>query len=233
MAANVKRELVHAAILSLAMGLILALTTCAFASPITDDYIAQHKAGALFADDPRLDVWREHTAERSITFDRVREQEGRTSAYFHETALWDGEPREAKGVIMIYHPDGKIVGAEWAPIDQATYDLAVAGQLADVASTAVGLAAGLSEANPLGILILPIKYGSLSYSKTLPLHECIALRKGLGAVGWGAAAANIATIAGLGPAGLLVGIAVGFGVADSVERDAPVRCVESEKGLQK
>lgn len=221
-------NLLRAALLSATLGILGAWASYSYATPITDDYIAQHKAGTLFADDPRLDAWRTHTTERDIVFDRIVEQEGRTSAYYHETALWDGEPREAKGVIMIYHPKGAIEGAEWASIDPAAYDLALAGQLADVASTAVGLSMGLTEANPLGLLVLPLKYGALSYSKTLPLHECINLRKLSGGFGWGAAAMNVATIAGLGPVGLVIGLAVGIGVADSVEKDAPVRCVERD-----
>lgn len=219
-------NLIRAALLSATLGILGAWATYSYASPITDDYIAQHKAGTLFADDSRLNAWRTHTTDRSITFDRITEQEGRTAGYFHETALWDGEPREAKGVIMIYHPEGRIIGAEWAAIDPATYDLAVAGQLADVATTVVGLSVGLTEANPLGVLALPLKYGALAYSKTLPLHECIHLRKLSGGFGWGAAAANVAAIAGLGPVGLVIGLAVGIGVADAVEQDAPVRCVE-------
>lgn len=220
-------KLIRTGILRVAVGILCAWGLATYASPITDDYTAQHKAGTLFADDPRLKEWRKHTSSRSITFERITEQEGRTSAYFHERALWDGEPREAKGVMMIYSGEnGRITGAEWAAIDPAAYDLAVAGQWADVASTAVGLAAGFSEANPLGVLALPLKYGMRAYSKTMPLHACIQARKTLGAFGWGAAAMNVATIAGLGPVGLLIGLTVGFGVTNAVEKDAPVRCVE-------
>jgi hypothetical protein len=44
------------------------------------------------------------------------------------------------------------------PPEQGIREQARDGQLADVASTAVGLAFGASEANPLGLLLLPLKY---------------------------------------------------------------------------
>jgi hypothetical protein len=44
------------------------------------------------------------------------------------------------------------------PPQQDIREQARDAQLADVATTAVGLAMGASEANPLGLLLLPLKY---------------------------------------------------------------------------
>ena len=206
--------------------LFVLLTSCFAQASILDDYVQQHAAGTLLAGDARLDNWREHTSNRSIEFSRAKEGDVSTTAYFHEKALLDGTPQEAFGVIRIFHPEGKITGMEWALVDEAQFDLAVGGQVADVASTAIGLAGGLHEANPLGLLILPIKVATNSLSKDMNLADCITTRTALGTIGWGAAAANLGTLAGLGPVGLAIGIAVGFASLDSVKKDAPGRCVD-------
>ena len=94
---------------------------------------------------------------------------------------------------------------------------AVNGQVADVASTLVGLAVGASEANPLGILVLPIKFYSLRLADDMPPGEGQdQAYRTLAALGYGPAAntlcviLTIATGGSAAPACLLVGIATGL-----------------------
>lgn len=214
----------------LAAAILLACQVPAIANQVIDEYTAKHKDGALFLEDKRLDRWRKHSSNRNITFAHIVSRGDRTTAYFHETGLWDGKPAEAYGIIMLFSADGKLTGSEWVTTPPDVYktsmDLASKGQLADVGTTAVGLSAGLREANPLGVALLPLKYALHANSKTLGLHDCIKSRTSMGSVGWGAAAANVGTILGLGPAGILVGLIAGVGASDSVKSDAAVECAK-------
>ena len=214
-------------VLAYIAGILTAVTLSLTAHPVMDEYARLHAEGTLFPESRKLDHWREHTSERSIEFWNIQEREdGRITAIFRERGLLDGVPAEAHGVIMVWHEDGKPTTAEWALIEPAEFDLAVAGQVADVATTAIGLAAGFSEANPLGAAILPIKVAVHYASKDMDLRNCVETRTAMGAIGWGAAAANIAVLAGAGPAGLILGIIVSVAVESTVRKDAPLRCQE-------
>ena len=90
-------------------------------------------------------------------------------------------------------------------------DAAEAGQIADVLTTGIGLSQGLSETNPLGVGMLPLKFALNYYAENQGVRECGQIKTFLSATGWGAAAANIITISagaftgGSAAAGLLVG----------------------------
>ena len=90
-------------------------------------------------------------------------------------------------------------------------DAAEAGQIADVITTGIGLSQGLSETNPLGVGMLPLKFALNYYAENQGVRECGQIKTFLSATGWGAAAANIITISagaftgGSAAAGLLVG----------------------------
>lgn len=88
-------------------------------------------------------------------------------------------------------------------------DFAEAGQLADVGSTAIGLAEGFTEANPLGIAILPTKYFLNEYAEESP--ECRQLKPIISGAGWGFAGANLAILSAgfAGPVSLGVGVLAG------------------------
>lgn len=98
------------------------------------------------------------------------------------------------------------------PQDAALKD-AVAGQAADGATTAIGLAQGLSEANPLGLGLLIVKPGLIAFANTRPEPGRTALLQSLSGIGWGAAAHNLCVIA-FDPASvvacLVAGVAVGM-----------------------
>ena len=208
---------------------LAALSIAAVASPVTDEYVAMHRAGTLFAGDPRLDSWRANTSDRSIDLVVIREDDKRTYAWFHERATVRGVPTEAKGLIEILHEGGKIVGAEWTQnVGQPGVDLAAAGQWADVGSTALGLAAGFAEANPLGFAALPMKFAMHQSTLAMDLHACIDGRTSMGAVGNGLGAMNLATIAGLGPVGIIVGLIVGQATSDAIRKDAALHCATGE-----
>ncbi len=90
-------------------------------------------------------------------------------------------------------------------------DAAEAGQIADVLTTGIGLSQGLSETNPLGVGMLPLKFALNYYAENRGVRECGQIKSFLSATGWGAAAANIVTISagaftgGSAAAGILVG----------------------------
>jgi hypothetical protein len=87
---------------------------------------------------------------------------------------------------------------------------AVAGQSADVATTALGIARGAAEANPLGpgaaVLIKPLVYAAI---KAQPKENQAKLFSIFGAAGWAAAANNVCVIASGGLC-WLVGIVAGI-----------------------
>ena len=101
-------------------------------------------------------------------------------------------------------------------------DLAVTGQAADVATTAVGLLAGLSEANPIvGGLGLPIaaiaKLAIAEYSTELDTEDCRAVKDVASTVGWGAAGWNLCALATAATGGgALIPCAIVAGVAGGV-----------------
>ncbi len=84
------------------------------------------------------------------------------------------------------------------------------GIAADGVSSAIASTVpGLSEANPLGLLVFPIKIGIVAHAKTLPAEEGVPLVRGIDSTSWGAAANNICIALTLNPACLLLGVAVG------------------------
>lgn len=93
---------------------------------------------------------------------------------------------------------------------------AVAGQVADVSSTAVGLAMGAAEANPLGILTLGVKAIAYKQIQEAPAVDQPAMWSAYGAFGWGAAANNVCVIAAIATGGAaaalcpLIGLATGM-----------------------
>ena len=78
----------------------------------------------------------------------------------------------------------------------STLDQAEVGQTMDVATTAVGIAEfGMVEANPMGYVALPLKVLVNEQAELLVQEECNNVKRALSTAGWGAASANITTIA--------------------------------------
>jgi len=115
----------------------------------------------------------------------------------------------AHGWIAVHvHPEygwiDEIIFTERAP--PAGFHInGVTGQTADVATTAAGLALGLTELNPIVASALPVtlpaKLALPYFSRKTGLGLCQSLDYGLARVGLGAAAWNVVAIAG-GPVSL-------------------------------
>lgn len=85
-------------------------------------------------------------------------------------------------------------------------DRAYGAVAADGLTTAIGLAEGAKEANPLGFATIPIRFAIIEHAKRLPPEEGQPIIDTVDAVGWGAAVANLLWV--FGPPGLMVGGAV-------------------------
>ena len=94
------------------------------------------------------------------------------------------------------------------------------GLAADAVTTSIALSMpGIAEANPLGWATVPIRLAIMQHAKTLPREQAQPLMDSVSASGWGAAANNLAVLAGAGPAGAILGIAVGYAVWKSGEKE--------------
>ncbi|MFP8781161.1 hypothetical protein [Hydrogenophaga sp. RWCD_12] len=98
----------------------------------------------------------------------------------------------------------------------ALRDNAVAGQVADVGSTGLGLALGAAEANPLGILTLGVKAIAYKQIKEAPATEQPAMWSAYGAFGWGATANNLCVIAAIATGGAAAALCPLIGVVAGV-----------------
>ena len=88
------------------------------------------------------------------------------------------------------------------------------GALADGLTTAVGLAAGAAELNPLGpVLGIGVKYAVLEYAKTLPDEEKPAAYAAAASIWQGAAANNLCVAASLLSGGSFAPMCIALGVA--------------------
>ena len=126
----------------------------------------------------------------------------------------------------------------------ATKQGAYAAHGADIASTGVGLALGAAEANPLGIVALPIKLAMVEYAGSLPSDERPAAYAALSAITWGAVANNLCVIASIlasagiaAPACFAVGVGTGVAYWDATKqhRDRPrlyAYCAEPAPGAE-
>jgi hypothetical protein len=91
-------------------------------------------------------------------------------------------------------------------------DRALAGQGADISSTAIGLAVGAAEANPLGIGLLAVKAISYHHIKSAPPEQQPAMWSAFGAMGWGAAVNNVCVIALIVTGGAAVALCPALGL---------------------
>lgn len=203
-----------ASIISFTIGIMCALALSSFADPLTESFATRYNLGTV---EPSTVA-----SDRTITFSQVTEHADRTTAFYRTNVTVDGAQLDSYGVMELIS-DG---GYTYRSIKPASYDLAVAGQLADVGTTVVGLANGFVESNPIGLFAFPLKYVLHKYTETLPLADCVEMRTGMGIMGWGAAAMNMATLAGaVIPAALAVGIVAGYLMYEPTQQDAPVRCL--------
>lgn len=129
-----------------------------------------------------------------------------------------GESRHLVHLLLITLATCAASGQVRAEESSALQNSAVAGQVADVGSTGLGLALGAAEANPLGILTLGVKAIAYKQIKEAPATEQPAMWSAYGAFGWGATANNVCVIAAIATGGAaaalcpLVGLFTGMTV---------------------
>ena len=116
-------------------------------------------------------------------------------------ALVEDDGRER---VMVFWTDE--TGHPYAIEEGLGRDLALEGQLADVATTLGGLTQGFVEANPMGYAVLPVKWVALEATNEMRMIDCVAARQALAATGWGAAGWNLAVIAGHQPLGIVAAL---------------------------
>jgi len=131
---------------------------------------------------------------------------------------------------------------EWMRANTGGIDPALAGQGADIATTAAGLAAGLQEANPIVAGAAPVavalKLGLGEYAETLPVGDCHALKDGLATFGWGAAGWNLCAMATVSSGGaaaipcIAVGLASGFIAHQESTTDNLMLCRKEREGVK-
>jgi hypothetical protein len=231
-----KYKYADAAIVAWALAPMLYLLTMMAFAGIVDDFQGGYRHGTLFPNDRDYRRLYERSTDRSIVLTNVKEYDDRVTAFYTAKLTWDGVPRTHTGVVMIYHKDGKLRREEHAPVEPAVMDLALAGQLADVGTTALALASGLSEGNPLvsGLIGSPVgaaayiglKVALVNETNRLGLTDCINARTAVGTIGWGFAGWNIGML--VHPVVAVIGAVVaGHLSSGGIEKDAPIRCISS------
>ncbi|HSN19305.1 MAG TPA: hypothetical protein VLS49_01420 [Usitatibacter sp.] len=148
-----------------------------------------------------------------------------------------GKPWNEQGVAVFYFKDGTPYVEEHAALSTHQFDLGVAGQAADVGTTAAGLAHGFSEGNPALSSLGPAGMAGVGALKVwmahrangYPIVDCIAWKQTSAAFGWGAAAWNVGVLAAVNPViGAVAGLATAFYTSD--RHDALRACALAKLG---
>ena len=210
-------------------------------TPDITQYIKDHyRYGTLFQNDKGyMDVYRNST-NRSLSLTNLKVSEERISGFYKvRLKTKDGTFKEETGVMVFHIKDGIPIREEHVTVKEEilsrhSHDLAFTGQMADVATTAVGLAAGGVEANALVAGLVGTPVGAIVWVGTkvalvyapeyLSLKECIEAKKGVGSVGWGFAGLNIGAM--IHPVvGLMAGAVAAAISYDELEKTAAIQCV--------
>ena len=199
----------------------------------------EYRYGTLFLHDPDYRTFYSVTTNRSLYLTNLKISEERISGFYKSTFKIKGVLKEETGVMVFHIKDGIPIREEHVLVKpellvKYTVDPTLAGQMADVATTAAGLAAGGIEANPLvsGMLGNPagavtwvgMKVALVYAPEYLSLKECIKAKKGIGAGGWAFAALNIGAM--VHPVvGLMAAAVAGAVSFDEIEKTAAIQCV--------
>jgi hypothetical protein len=208
------------------MTLLTLLASFASQAGPLEDWAGQWKAGTVFNKyEDYADLYATTTDREFITRKQVRDGDLIIALYEASVLTVKSGQRDVEhGVAVFYLRDGRIVGEEHVKLEDSTFDLALTGQIADVASTAVGLAAGFAEGNPVMagaagspgglVVMLAMKVGLASYADNGPLQECVDVKRVAAGFGWGAAAWNLGLLAGGPVVGLVGGLGSAFFTSD-------------------
>ena len=90
--------------------------------------------------------------------------------------------------------------------------------VADSVTTAAGIAMGLTEVNPLGLLTIPIKVVALIYADSLPDGERAEFHAVAGPVWGGLAVSNVCMIGVLLTAGAFAPVCIAGGIVFGVQQ---------------
>lgn len=151
---------------------------------------------------------------------------------------WWVDDRAGIATLLIdYDASGRAIDDhEYPAPNQAHVDMAMAGQMSDLATTAIGIGSGLAvEANPImapltnGVgwgVAWGLKAGLAAAGDKMPFADCVAWRTTASQIGWAAAAWNVV--------GIVVSPVLGLGAAvgawnlssDAASGDAVARCLE-------
>lgn len=215
---------------------LLLASSNAFAGPL-EAFQEDFKNGtALSHQEDYKDLYGRSTG-RSIEFLISEDHGDRVDARYKTSMIYDDVPYEQYGIASFQIEEEKVVAVEFVPItEKAIIDMAVAGQGADVLTTAAAIQSGFAEGNPVvaGAVASPagtaalvgLKLGAAKILDNTSVKQCVEGRTAIGTIGWIAAAWNIGVVAAGPLAGLAAGMATGLGVWKYVAEDAPLRCVE-------
>lgn len=194
-----------------------------------------YAAGTYLAHRPDYAHLYRESATRAMRCDLVRAEAPTTDLAICQ--WWVDDRAGIATLVVEYDEAGNAINdTEYPEPRRAGVDMALAGQGADLATTAIGIGTGLAvEANPVMAplthgagwgVALGLKAGLALAGDSKPFKECVAWRSAASQIGWAAAAWNVVGIA-LSPAAGL-GAAIGaWRLADApATGDAVARCLE-------
>jgi hypothetical protein len=219
----------------LLLGLLLALAVGSLAEDRLSRVESEYAAGTYLAHQADYQHLYANSAHRSLALSLVR-SEGATDITIYRAAV-DG--RDYVGVLLIdfEEDDNAVRESEYPAPLAARVDQARAGQLADVAMTALGIGAGaIVEGNPLmspltasaggwGLLV-GAKLALASWADRQDFRHCVAWRSAISQLGWTGSAwtAGIA----LHPVVALAGAVGVWKFSDEPAlRDTVARCLQA------
>ena len=231
------------------MGTIIAAN--ARASDRLDAYVAAYEAGTLYQDDAAYREYFATSSERSLTIEPGPATPTRDLGTFIASYTVHGERKSHQGILMIEYDAAtqQPIRTHTWPLKRHRLDRALAGQGADLATTAVGtLLLGATEVNQLfgpifaqspvlGLVVMGgAKYWLIQRADASDDYLfCVGNRESAARMGFGFAANNVAGVGaallGAGKAAIPIGLVAGFAVYalsdEHAREDAAVRCFEA------
>lgn len=196
------------------------------------DYGKAWEAGVADVEREDMRQWYAQTYNREFRIVKQVSEGEIDIVEYVQTWKWIDDDSEAASRYRAYFMvvDGKIVGDR--AVLATGVDQALAGQAADIATTALGLSQGLVEANPIGATpgglaaLVVAKIAAPTIADNLDLGSCIDLRMGLSQMGYGAAAWNLGMLV-LGPGAAFAGLVLTYVLSE--DRDAAIAaCLEAK-----
>lgn len=227
------------------MGTIIAVQ--AHASDRLIAYIAAYEAGTLYPDNAMYQDFFAANPSRKLTI----EPGPATPTRDLGTYTLDLGSGQQQGIILIRYDEttqAPILTRVW-PLKRHLIDHGYAGQTADLGSTAVGIALGATEMNPLfgpiinnnpvlGLVVLGgAKYALIKHAENQEYEVCVTSRAQAARLGYAFGANNVAGVTagllGAGSSAWAIGGVAGLIVysltRDVAAEDAAIRCFEAQE----